>query len=288
MTGYGRAHGEDGFLSVDAEIRTVNGRYLNIVTKLPQELTAWEPQIKKIMGEKLSRGTINIAIVCTDKPQTNLPRFNEDVLRAYYESLVKLATSLGAPSPALSDVLSLPYVLEQTSLPTMQEETWLQIQKIFTQALSDMEKMRIQEGEYLQKELEGYCHQIEDKILRFKALAPQVYEAYQTKLETKMVELAQQANFPLERQEILHEVALLAEKADITEELVRLESHLSQFEATLVEAGPIGKKMEFILQEMSREVNTLSTKISHAECSSIAIDLKSLLEKIREQIQNIE
>ncbi len=289
MTGYGRSTWEEGTFTIDAEIRTVNSRYLNIITKLPAEIFSWEPQIKKIMGESLTRGSVNIIISYVDSSKRNFPVIDKDLLLFYYKSLKKIAIEAGDQVPSIASFLNLPGVINIDNMPPcISQEKWEKIREVFLKALSNMEKMRQEEGEYLRKEIEQYCLEIEKKINRIEELAPSVYEYYLEKIKSKILEFSRHEKVEIPEESILKEIAQLFEKNDITEEIVRFKSHVVQFKATMNWKEANGKKLEFLLQEMLREITTISSKINNKECSTLVVDLKSLLEKIREQIQNIE
>jgi len=289
MTGYGRNTWEDGTLTIDAEIRTVNSRYLNIVTKLPQEIFVWEPQLKKILGENLTRGTINVTISYIDISKTNFPKINKELLLSYYLNMKEIASAVGSCAPSLEYFLTLPGIINtENMVPFVDQEKWEKIRDIFMKALANMEKMRMEEGEYLQKEIAQYCLEIEKKIHKIEEIIPVIYETYAEKITAKILEFAHREKVEIPQDSILREVAALVEKSDITEEIVRLKSHVAQFKETMYWKEAIGKKLEFLLQEMVREITTISTKINIKEYSALVVDLKSLMERIREQIQNIE
>lgn len=289
MTGYGRDTWEDGTLSIDAEIRTVNSRYLNIVTKLPQEIFAWEPQLKKLVGENLTRGSVNIVISYIDASKTNFPKINKELLLFYFRSMKEIGNAVNASSPTLEHLLALPGIVNtDNAVPFIDQEKWEKVRDVFIKALANMEKMRNEEGEYLEKEIAQYCLEIEKKLYKIEELIPSVYDAYAEKIKVKIIEFAQKEKVDIPQDMLLKEIATLVEKSDITEEIVRLKSHVAQFKETMCWKEAVGKKLEFILQEMLREITTLSVKASSKECCALVVDIKSLLEKTREQIQNIE
>ncbi len=292
MTGYGRSVLDREHLHISVEIRCVNSRYFSLSSKISPILFPYEPEIKKILNEKLTRGTITLTIVHRNEAEPiDVDVINTNLLRQYFQKLTALTLELGMDRVRLDTLLHLPGVLEsETGLEEscLSQSAWNDIRQVLQDALNQMESMMLREGDHLQKEIEWYCKEIEHHIQNIEKLVPSISTDFHQKLSSRMQILSVENHFPLPQEDILKEVALFAEKADITEEIVRLKSHLVQLANNIHESGPIAKKIEFILQEMVREANTISSKASHAECSQLVVALKSSVEKIREQIQNVE
>ena len=288
MTGYGRADRQDNASSIDVEVRSINSRYFKLSWKLPQEMGPYENEVKKIISEHISRGAVTVNIYYTNDNTEAQGRVNRPLLRSYYRELTTLAQQLGCQTPGLEALLLLPETVAESAPQPLSSGKWLEIRQVLLQALAAFEEMRNQEGQNLAEEIVGYCQLIQENIDKIEDLVPTIQQNYYERLKKKMLEFAALENFKFTQEDILKEVALFAEKADVCEELARLKSHLSQFRSKLSATQPVGKTLDFILQEMVREVNTISAKVNNAHCSNMVVELKSCIEKIKEQVQNIE
>lgn len=285
MTGYGKAAWEDGNTRIEAEVRCLNGRSLTISFKIPPDIAPYETEIKKLVNKYISRGSVMLSVDYQNETLSPMI-INEDLLRRYYIQLVKLSQDLATSIPNLDRLLLLPNVIKPATTEISQD-TWEKIRAVIEQALKNNEQMQLDEGKNLKREILLYYAQLEQAVGALEKQIPTISSKYEARLKNRLQELAGREYFQYTREDILREVAIFTEHADISEEIARLRSHLKQF-LQIVEQPSLGKKLEFLLQEISRESNTVACKSNDADCSQIIVDLKSNVEKIREQIQNVE
>lgn len=287
MTGYGRAVCEENDVHVEVEIRTVNGRSFCLSTKIPPELAPYEMEMKQFIAQKITRGSVTLSIVYQDE-EAVIIHLNERLLVQYYQELARVATILNVPPPSLEAIIHVPDMIQPLAKKPLSSERQSKIYQVLASALDQLEAMRQKEGAKLGAEIGRYCTELQQGVASLEKLAPDLVANYRDKLHKRLQELSQnQEKFQFTESDILREVAIFSERVDISEELTRLKSHLTQLEELLDKDQDIGKTVEFLLQEMVRESNTISSKANDATCSKIIIQLKSLLEKIREQIQNV-
>jgi uncharacterized protein (TIGR00255 family) len=288
MTGFGRGEGETSLGRVSVESRSVNHRYCDISIKLPKRLVPFEARMKEIIRSQVSRGRIDVSLRLDSTGEDKI-QFTVDLHLAsqYYKALQSLKEALG-----LKDDITLQLLAGAKDLIQAKEESgdiepyWLEIVPILKQTLQNMDSMKRQEGESLTQDLRQRLEQIARQLETIKQQFPSHLKAYQNQLRERLQALLEGADVDSFR--FQQEVAFLAERTDITEEIVRAESHLAQFAALLERKEAVGRKMDFLLQEIHREVNTISAKANDAEISQRIVEIKSELEKIREQAQNIE
>ena len=288
MTGYGK--GESAFAGgrIIVELRCVNHRYGEISVKLPRALMPFENEIKKRVAERLSRGKIDVFIQMEGAGAVGIPTANLQLARSYFRAFSAINEALG-----LSDEVGLALIASQRDVVSVAAEVEAALEEIpqellaaLDEGLNRVDEMRSFEGESLLADFNKRREVLNELIGRVTARAPSVVADYATRLKERILALTSDSGLPEER--IALEVALLADKCDITEELVRLESHLRQFDETLGRGEPVGRKLDFLLQEINREVNTVGSKANDAEIAACVVELKGELEKIREQVQNIE
>jgi uncharacterized protein (TIGR00255 family) len=288
MTGFGRAEGETTLGRVVVESRSVNHRYCDINTKLPKRLSFFENRIKEIIRSQVSRGRIDVSLrldtVGEEKVQLSV---DLELAQQYYRVLQDLREKL-----QLKDEITLNLLAGAKDLITAKEESgdiepyWQEILPILKQSFKNMDDMKRLEGESLTKDLKQRLEHIAQQLQIIKQQFPSHLKANLSRLHERLRSLLEGMEIdPLRFQQ---EIAFLAERTDITEEIVRAESHLAQFSSLLEGNEPVGRKMDFLLQEIHREVNTVSSKVNDAEISQRVVEMKSELEKIREQVQNIE
>jgi uncharacterized protein (TIGR00255 family) len=288
MTGYGK--GEAAYVGgrIIVEVRCVNHRYGEVTVKLPRALMQFENEIKKRAAELLNRGKIDIFIQVEGGITLGMPSANLPLARGYYKAFSSIREALG-----LGEDISLALIASQRDVISVAAETEGPLEVIpaeLTAALEDalrrVDEMRLFEGESLMNDFVKRRETLRQLIAQVSARAPSVVSEYAARLKERIVQLCSESNVPEER--LALEVAVLADKCDITEELVRLESHLRQFDETLERSEPVGRKLDFLLQEINREVNTIGSKANDAQIAASVVELKAELEKIREQVQNIE
>ena len=288
MTGYGRAEGETTLGRVFVETRSVNHRYCDINIKLPKRLGPFETRIKELIRSQVSRGRIDVSLKA-DSGEEEKVQLNVDLHLAeqYYRALQALKEKL-----QLKDEITLTLLAGAKDLITAKEEAgdiepyWQEMIPILKRSFKEMDDMKRSEGETLGKDLQFRLEKIHQQLEEIKHLFPPRLEAFQKRLHERIRSFL--GGVEVDANRFQQEVAFLAERADITEEIVRMESHLAQFVLLLEGEEPVGRKMDFLLQEIHREINTVSAKANDAEISQRVVEIKSELEKIREQVQNIE
>ncbi len=288
MTGFGRAEGETGLGKLYIEVRSINHRYCDINVKLPKRLTPFENRIKEIIRSQISRGRIDAVFRLENMSEEKGELYLDLALaEQYYKALQLLKEKL-----KLKDEITLQMLACIKDLISIREETvdiepyWKDIDSILKRSLVEMDLMKRREGEFLAKDIEQRLGEIGRELTVIKEKFPIRFEAYQKRMKERIKQILN--GIEIEPFRFEQEVALLAERMDITEEIVRVESHLLQFLNLLECKDSVGRKMEFLLQEINREINTISSKANDAEISQIVVRIKSELEKIREQVQNIE
>ena len=288
MTGFGRAEGNTTLGRVVVESRSVNHRYCDISIKLPKRLSLFENRVKEIARSQLSRGKIDVTLrldnLGEQKVQLNV---DLELAQQYYRALHDLKERLH-----LKDEITLHLLAGAKDLITAKEESgdiepyWQEVLPILKQSLKGMDEMKRLEGEVLSKDLQQRLEHIAKGLQMIKEQFPSRLKDTLSRLQDRLRSLLE--GLEVDPSRFQQEVAFLAERTDITEEIVRAESHLAQFNNLLEGNEPVGRKMDFLLQEIYREMNTISAKVNDAEISQIVVEMKSELEKIREQAQNIE
>lgn len=291
MTGFGRGEYSDGKRNVICEIRTVNHRYADISVKMPKRYSFAEEKIKALIKERVRRGKVEVSIIVENLTEGDITiRLNSPVAQQYIENLKELKERYGLTGEIdLKLVSSMPDVLKAIPDVEDEEEVTAVICESVKAAVSRLDEMRTTEGAKLAEDLLMRGELIREIVKRIEKRAPLVAEEYREKLEARIRELVEdKVDIPADR--ILVEAAVFADKANITEELVRLDSHMIQLKAFLTESGEgtVGKKLDFLVQEMNREANTIGSKANDLEITSLMLETKSEIEKIREQVQNIE
>ena len=288
MTGFGRGEGDTTLGKVVVESRSVNHRYSDINIKLPKRLGLFENRIKEIIRSQVSRGRVDVSFrldsLGEEKVQLSV---DLDLAEQYYRALRDLKERL-----RLKDEVTLSLLAGAKDLITAKEELgdmepyWQEVLPVLRQSLKNMDDMKRLEGESLTKDLQQRLEHITEQLQMIKQQFPLRLRVFFSRLQDRLRSLLE--GMETDPARFQQEVAFLAERTDITEEIVRAESHLSQFRTLLDGNEPVGRKMDFLLQEIHREVNTVSAKANDAEVSQRVVEIKSELEKIREQVQNVE
>jgi uncharacterized protein (TIGR00255 family) len=288
MTGYGRAETDHGGTKFSVELNSVNRKQSDIVVNLPRDLAELEPRIRQTINENISRGRTNV-VVTFHNGQNGVRNLalDADLARSYHEAMRALQKELDAPGEiTISTILQAPGVLRFPERAVSAEEAWPAIDRALRAALADLIKMREREGRHLAKDLIHRLKAMRKKLKEIRTLHPEVVKRYRTALLDRL----QKAGLPIatDDERLLKEISFFADRADISEELTRVESHLAQFAHHLRKNEPVGRTLEFITQEISRELNTLGAKANDAPISQRVVACKAELEKIREQVQNLE
>ena len=289
MTGYGRSEKQNGLFACKAEIRSVNNRFIEINTRLPKFLAALELPLKKLIKSKCARGSFDLFLTLEKDDESGADleiKPNLGLATQYHEAFKQIKDKLGLtgdmPLEALLGVKDI-IKAEPLTLDTSQEEMILETVE---GALSALIKMRQEEGSNLQKDLADRLQEIHQLTQHIQERQPVVLQEYRNRLNDKLKLLTE--GIELDESRLAQETAMMADRCDISEEITRLGSHLEQFSDMFKKTEPIGRKMEFITQEINRETNTIGSKSVDFQISQNVIEIKSILEKIREQIQNIE
>lgn len=292
MTGYGDARFQSDRLTVAIELRSVNNRYLKVVLRTTEPYHLLEPEFEKAIRKVVRRGTVQVHLSCRREASPLDYQLNGTALASYAAQVQKLAVKLGLPSPGealLAQLVALPGVAPEPGMSTLSlEEEWPILEKVLTEALGRLQAMRQDEGRAMAQELLQLRDNIALHLKHIRDRAPRVAETYRDRLLDRVRSLLGELDVEVNRNDLIKEVSIFAERSDIAEEVVRLESHLDQFQEFLHEPESTGRKLEFLTQEMFRETNTIGSKASDVEISRHVVEIKGTLEKIRELIQNVE
>ncbi len=290
MTGFGRGEYSDGKRNIIAEIRTVNHRYSDITVKMPRRYSFAEEKIKNTVKETIRRGKVEVSIIVENITENDINvKLNTMVAKQYYENLIELKETFGLSGEVdLKLIASLPDVMKAIPDVEDEEELLAQILIPIREACAQLDEMRCTEGKKLAEDLIMRADLIRTKTNEIAAAVPDASKLYAEKLKDRIIELIG-SNVSIPEDRILIEAAIFADKSNITEELVRLDSHMLQLKKIISEsAQPDGKKLDFLVQEMNREANTIGSKANNMDITSAMLEIKSEIEKIREQVQNIE
>ncbi len=287
MTGYGKGESADPQGRCVVEIKTVNNRYGEVSVKMPRSFLAYEHEVRKAVGVRVKRGKADLFVQWEAAAgEVVVPPLNHGVAKGYHQAFQELAHELHVSAEIpLSLILAQRNVLQESASEEQGDLLPLLLQAV-GQALDGLDGMRLREGEALQVDLKARRTDLAALVAQVRERAPQVVEEYQQKLQQRLEKLL--GGTELDPQRLAQEVALLADRCDITEELVRLESHFIQFDETLLLKEPVGRKLDFLMQEINREVNTIGSKANDSAITSLVVQMKAELEKMREQVQNIE
>ncbi|MEP6937245.1 MAG: YicC/YloC family endoribonuclease [Chthoniobacterales bacterium] len=288
MTGYGRGEIDVAGAKFSVELNSVNRKQSDIVINLPRDLAPLEPRVRQLINQSVSRGRTNVIVACGQAANgTRKLALDTALARSYHAAMRALQKELSVPGEiTIGTVLQAPGVLRISEESLQPEEAWPNIEKALELALTDLIKMREREGKHLAKDLIQRLKVIQRNLKAVRGLYPAVVTKYRTALQERIALADIEVKTDDDR--LLKEVALFADRSDISEELTRLESHLKQFAHHLRAKEPVGRTLEFIAQEIARELNTLGAKSNDAAISQHVVACKAELEKIREQVQNLE
>lgn len=288
MTGYGRGEADVRGAKFSVELNSVNRKQSDIVINLPRDLAELEPRIRQAINENISRGRTNVIVSFhTGANGARNLALDTELARSYHEAMRALQKELEAPGEiTINTVLQAPGVMRVPEQTLSAEEAWPAVDRALRVALADLIKMREREGKHLAKDLIHRLKAIRKNLKDVRTLHPDVVKKYREAL----VERIQKAGLPIAADDdrLLKEISFFADRSDVSEELTRLESHLAQFAHHLRRNEPVGRTLEFITQEIFRELNTLGAKANDAVISQRVVACKAELEKIREQVQNLE
>lgn len=290
MTGYGRATAENTLCSITIEMKSINNRYLDIYVRMPRQIMRLEEKVKELIKQEIQRGKLDVFVTLilkdgVDKKLTLNRRLAEEYITIAREVENRFSLSGGIRT---MDLLKFPDVIAVAENEFDEQEILELLNTATRQAVSEMVEMRKKEGQALSKDISARCKILSENILHIESFADTLEEEYQEKLMEKMTVLLQKMSQNIDEQRIIQEAAILADRSSITEEIIRFKSHIAQLLDSLEKSEPIGRKLDFIIQEMNREVNTIGSKSDKINILDKVVMLKSELEKIREQVQNIE
>lgn len=288
MTGFGRGHAVLGGRDITVEIRSVNHRYYEFSCRLPRAYSFAEERLKALLQGRISRGKVEVSVsVQNVTAVSERITANKEVIAEYVTALREVGGELGLKDDlTLSSVLRLPDAFTVVKEEADEEQMWADLETVTEEALSAFIKMRETEGERMRADIAGRLDVIERNVDFIEERSPAIVTAYRKRLYDKMCEVLDGKG--VDENRILLEAGIFSEKTAVDEETVRLRSHIGQFREMLGSSEPIGRKLDFLVQEMNRETNTIGSKVQDIEVTRVVVDQKSEIEKIREQIQNIE
>lgn len=288
MTGYGRGIKATPAYSMTIDIKSINHRYLEMYFKIPRAYSFIEDRLRRDLAAKVSRGKIEVTVTIEKfLSEEVMVKLNRPLLTSYFKAIDELTTEFNIQGkPDLTTVLNLPDVTQTVQPTEDQEQLEVLAGEVLNEAIDNLLKMRHTEGRQLVVDLQGKLAALNGLQRQLTGLAPEMVSDYRIRLVKRIQELTE--GIEIDPNRLTTEVAIFADKSDINEELVRIESHLHQFQKTLDLNEPIGRKLDFMVQELNREINTIGSKANDLRISQLVIQFKSELEKIREQIQNIE
>ncbi len=300
MTGFGDARLVDPKRSIEVEVRAVNNRHLKVSCKISEPYGALEPELEHLVRNRLRRGAVQINLRVERPRHAEDYKLNTVALLSYRDQLRTLSASATGCQQSeherkqtaeidLVPLLALPGVVEEVRTAASDpHDDWPAIAQVVTAALEKLQSARAREGEAMARERETLGRSVEDELARIAERGPLVVQAYQKRLIERIAALVADQGVSIDPKDLVREIAIMADRSDISEEIVRLRAHLVQYHETLRETDGAGRKLEFVLQEVGREINTIGAKASDIEISRKVVEIKGILEKIRELVQNVE
>lgn len=295
MTGFGRGEYEDESFSITVEMKTVNHRYNEVAIRLPRFLNPLEDKIRKTILKTVNRGRIDVFINADYTSSDNCTlKVDKNLAAAYHKALQEVGAAIGADNVAINGAVELLHIARCPEVINVKEgffdveAVWPKVEQAVNQAVANLVAMRETEGGNIYGDFIYRADLIAAKLAEIEERSPKVVEEYQAKLSERLNNLLEEHNIAVEPERLLQEVAIFADRTSITEEIVRLKSHIKQFKTIIASEQPVGRKLDFLIQEFNREANTIASKANDYTLAQIVVDVKAEIEKIREQIQNIE
>ena len=288
MTGYGRAVKTFENCEITVELKAVNHRFFEFFARTPRQYSFLEERLKKLFSQEINRGKVEayVSITAVGEPDEKVEA-NVEVIESYVSALREIKDRLGVTDDlSLSHLMRIPDAFTVTKREEDEEELWREVAETAGEALNGFISMRETEGEKLKTDILGKLDEIESNVKKVEERSPSVTEQYRSRLYNKLCEILADKN--IDEQRVLTEAAVFADKTAVDEEIVRLKSHISQYRDILSQSEPIGKRLDFLIQEFNREVNTIGSKCNDLAITKLVLEMKNCVEKIREQIQNIE
>jgi uncharacterized protein (TIGR00255 family) len=290
MTGFGEAHRRENGIAVAVEARTINGRYFKLSFKSAEGYSVLEPEVESVVREQIKRGTVQVNLRI-DRPRSpDDYRLNASVLANYRRQIQELGAAVQpAETVRLETLLLLPGAVDENPIGSFDSlEVWPLVRETLLEALEHLAAMRRREGEAMQSDLKTQCAVIASELAAIEARSPSVIESYRSRLQERVSKAIEEFQVSLNAADLIREVSIYAERSDISEETVRLHSHLEQFASLMAAAESSGRKLDFLTQEMFREANTIGSKSSDVQIARQVIEIKAAIERIREMVQNVE
>lgn len=285
MTGHGEALVQDDTASVRVEVRTVNNRFLklNVSTDLDAAL---QSQVEALVKQQVGRGSVSVRIKTRSVGTAEPYQFNEPLLRSYWLQLSEIAGS--SQTVNVESLLNLPGVVEEASSTDQNEKLWPIVQTAVEQALTSLNEMRAREGEAMKQDMLANCKLVTEQLEAIRKQAPAVIENYAKRMSDRINNLLEKYDVSIQPTDLVREVGVFAERCDFSEETVRLDSHIDQFNEIIQLPESSGRKLDFLVQEMLRETNTIGSKANDAKIATHVVEIKTAIERIREMVQNVE
>jgi uncharacterized protein (TIGR00255 family) len=289
MTGFGKGESSDDRYKFTVEIKTVNNRYNDIHIRMPRHIRFLEENIRKIVKEYVNRGRVDVTVNMDVEEGTDIDvRPNIDLALKYKKAVSKLSQVLEKDEElSISDFIKFDEVIEIKREEMDETKTWICLSSALENGLESLNNMRLIEGKELSNDMTNNIYKIVKILDEITSGSKNVVDDYKSKLEARIKEILKE-EYSIDENRLYNEIAIYADKVDINEEIIRLESHIKQIKATLNRGGTVGRKLDFILQEANREINTIGSKTQDLNITKHIIEVKNLIEKIREQAQNIE
>jgi uncharacterized protein (TIGR00255 family) len=289
MTGFGEARRQDQDLAIAVEVRAINNRYFKLNTRLSEGFAGLEPLVEGVVRTQLRRGTIQVNLRVQRLGATDQYHINEAVLAHYFEQVNQFQKRHhSAEQVSIGDLLALPGVVNEGAKTEEVSQQWPRVEPVLQEALAALGRMRAEEGAAMAADLTENLNQIEGELRAIQLRAPLVVEAYRTRLTERLSKLLAEYDVQVGPADLIREVGLFSERSDISEEVVRLGCHIEQFRACMQLEEGVGRKLDFVTQEMFRETNTIGSKSSDVEISHRVVEIKTAVERIREMVQNVE
>lgn len=290
MTGYGESQCQENGLRIFVQVRTVNSRYFKLALRCPDGYGALEPQVETLVRQLIKRGTVQINLRVDKKRRPEDYRLDVDVLEGYHRQLARLCRQLHEMEEiSVASLLTLPGVIvEQPEECPDAQQIWPLVEKALGEALAALRQMREDEGRMMAADMLENCRSVEVQLDQIKKRAPTVAGNYRDRLTERVQAALAELDVTMSPADVLREVAIFAERSDVSEEVVRMRSHIEQFISSLDVEESSGRKLEFLTQEMFREANTIGSKANDVEIAERVIDIKASIERLREMVQNVE
>jgi uncharacterized protein (TIGR00255 family) len=288
MTGFGSAALRDRRIDVSVEVRSVNHRFLTLKQSLPDALVRYDGEIEQMIRSRLGRGSVLIAISFKGSRESEPALPDLKTFKAYAKKLEEIQKTLGLKGHITLEILLAIPSLWSAGSSEPEQDLWPKVKKLIPKALDQLIDTREREGDKISKALEGHLGTIEARLGRVQSRVPQVVEAYQKRLDDRIQQLLTQRGLEAAKLDIVKEVAVHADRCDTSEEIQRLRAHIGEFRKIISQKGHVGRRLDFLAQEMGRETNTIASKANDGEIAASAVDMKAELEKIKEQVENVE